>query len=369
MPRPQAPPGRHASRQVPARIGAPRPAPPGPREDRNPPASGTCGPTTADDQQALWAGRFGAAVPADPGPRRSVTVHCPARISLQVSVAAPGPNGHHPVTSVLLAVGLYDQVTAEHAAALDVTVRGEWAAEVPTGRESLAHRAATLLAEHLGRPPRVSLSIVRNIPAAAGLAGGSSDAAGALVACARLWRVHLPPSVLLRLASRLGGDAAFCLRGVAAVGASSGPRLQPVPVGNAFHWVLVPSAIPLRAPDVYRAWDELHPHPPVSPAAPRRGVLNALGGGSAELLAHHLSNDLQAAAISLRPELQEVLLAGTAAGGLGATVCGAGPTCAFLASDTGHAVTIARRLRALGYRALVVAGPAPGPAAPRPSRR
>src|SRR5690606_15884623 len=133
----------------------------------------------------------------------------PAKVNVQLAVGPPRADGFHDLANVFLAVSLYDHVTAAPAGRLRVTCEGPGSGEVPLGPDNLAARAAALLAEHHGREPAVALHIAKDIPVAGGMAGGSADAAGALVACDALWGTRTPREVLLRLCARLGSDVPF----------------------------------------------------------------------------------------------------------------------------------------------------------------
>ncbi len=197
---------------------------------------------------------------------------------------------------------------------------------------------------------------------AAGLAGGSADAAAALVACDSLWGTRLDGRRLAGLAARVGSDVPFALDGGTALGTGRGEQLRPLAVGGTFHWVLAVTEVGLSTPAVYAELDRLRGHRPVRRPGVGRAVLSALTRGDPAALAGALHNDLQEAACSMRPALRETLQAGTRAGALAGVVSGSGPTCAFLARDERHAVEIAARLAGAGVCSTVrrVWGPVHG---------
>src|SRR5579875_724608 len=160
----------------------------------------------------------------------SVRVRVPAKINLHLAVGPLRPDGFHELTTVFAAVDLYDEVTAVPAHGLSLRVFG--APELPTDERNLAWRAAALLAETTGVPADVALTVRKAIPVAGGMAGGSADAAAALVACSHLWGVRADLSAL---AARLGSDAAFPLMGGTAVGTGRGEQLRDVPSAT-LHW-------------------------------------------------------------------------------------------------------------------------------------
>ncbi|MGW0366432.1 4-(cytidine 5'-diphospho)-2-C-methyl-D-erythritol kinase [Streptomyces sp. NPDC002990] len=293
--------------------------------------------------------------------RTGVTVRVPAKVNVRLAVGAARPDGFHDLANVFLAVSLFDEVTVTPADGLTVTCSGPDAEHVPLDRTNLAARAAEILAARAGIEPAVHLHIAKNIPVAGGMAGGSADGAAALLACDALWGLNTPHTELLDMCAVLGSDVPFSLVGGAALGTGRGELLTPVEAG-AFHWVFAVADGGLSTPAVFREFDRLTagtgiPEPEASPA-----LLAALASGDPEALAATLANDLQPAALSLRPRLADTLAAGTAAGALAALVSGSGPTTAFLVRDPRSAAEVAAALDASGTcRATRVASsPAPG---------
>ncbi|MFF1448735.1 4-(cytidine 5'-diphospho)-2-C-methyl-D-erythritol kinase [Streptomyces sp. NPDC058274] len=292
----------------------------------------------------------------------TVTVRVPAKVNVQLAVGAARPDGFHDLANVFLAVGLYDEVTATPADELRITCSGPDAGQVPLDRTNLAARAALALAERYGLAPDVHLHIAKDIPVAGGMAGGSADAAGALVACDALWGTNAPRDELLAICAELGSDVPFSLVGGAALGTGRGERLRPLEVGGSFHWVFAVADGGLSTPAVYGEFDRLTAGLAVPEPVASQELLDALAKGDATALAAAVSNDLQPAALSLFPALTDTLAAGRSAGALAGLVSGSGPTTAFLARDAESAGTVAGALRVSGTcRAVrITEGPAPG---------
>ncbi|MEU2878869.1 4-(cytidine 5'-diphospho)-2-C-methyl-D-erythritol kinase [Streptomyces sp. NPDC007070] len=292
----------------------------------------------------------------------SVTVRVPAKVNVQLAVGAARPDGFHDLANVFLAVGLYDEVTVTEADELRVTCSGPDAAQVPLDRTNLAARAALALAGRYGRDARVHLHIAKDIPVAGGMAGGSADGAGALLACDALWGTGASRDELLDLCAELGSDVPFSLVGGAALGTGRGEKLRELEVGGAFHWVFAVADGGLSTPAVYGEFDRLNEGVAVPEPAASEELLAALAKGDAHALAAALSNDLQPAALSLRPSLADTLAAGRAAGALAALVSGSGPTTAFLTPDATTATEVAEALRTSGTcrTTRVASSPAPG---------
>jgi 4-diphosphocytidyl-2-C-methyl-D-erythritol kinase len=192
------------------------------------------------------------------------------------------------------------------------------------------------------------LHIRKGIPVAGGLAGGSADAAGALIACDALWGTGLGRSELLSLAAHLGSDVPFAVMGGTALGVGRGEHLTPALARGRFEWVFAVAEGGLSTPLVYSECDRLRdgrvlPEPRVSDA-----MMSALRSGDAVALGQAMLNDLQPAACSLRPQLLLTMEVGDDAEALGSLVSGSGPTVAFLARDAEHALDIAVSLSASG---------------------
>ncbi|MGW0421643.1 4-(cytidine 5'-diphospho)-2-C-methyl-D-erythritol kinase [Streptomyces sp. NPDC003015] len=292
----------------------------------------------------------------------SVTVRVPAKVNVQLAVGAARPDGFHDLANVFLAVGLYDEVTVSPAEGLRVTCSGPDAGQVPLDRTNLAARAAIALAERHGLDPAVHLHIAKDIPVAGGMAGGSADGAGALLACDALWGTGASRGELLDICAELGSDVPFSLVGGAALGTGRGEKLRTLDVGGTFSWVFAMAERGLSTPAVFREFDRLTEGLDVPAPVASEHLLAALAEGDPDALAAAVSNDLQPAALSLFPELAGTLAAGSAAGALAGLVSGSGPTTAFLARDSEAAAKIADALRASGTcrTVRVASGPAPG---------
>jgi 4-diphosphocytidyl-2-C-methyl-D-erythritol kinase len=292
----------------------------------------------------------------------SLTVRAPAKINLHLGVGAPRPDGFHPLVTVYQAVGLYDDVTVEPSPGwtLGVSVP-DWidADGVPVTGDNIVDRAARLLAAHHGVEAHAGVSVAKAIPVAGGMAGGSADAAAALVALDRLWGLQTTDDDLLRIAAELGSDVPFALLGGTALGTGRGELVEPVPDPATWWWVVVPSAQGLSTPAVYRRFDELAPDAPDEPAGAGT-LLQALESGDPEVLAGALHNDLEGPALDLRPDLADVLEAGEAAGALRGMLSGSGPTCLFLAEGADHAREVAGALTEDHEVVLVTHGPVAG---------
>ncbi|WP_211301221.1 4-(cytidine 5'-diphospho)-2-C-methyl-D-erythritol kinase [Murinocardiopsis flavida] len=305
----------------------------------------------------------------------TVTVRVPAKVNLQLAVGPPRADGFHGLVNVFHAVSLYDEVTvttdlgaephAQRRPLVTLSVAGdsaEHAARVPLDGSNLAARAAHLVARRSGASHPVRIHLDKAIPVAGGMAGGSADAAAALVACDALWGAGLGRAALMELGAELGSDVCFPLLGATAVGTGRGERLDPLDCRGRFHWVFALADGGLPTGSVFAEYDRIRPDAPDPALDP--ALVRALAEGDARALGAALGNDLEPAALSLRPGLRHTLDAGRGAGALGAIVSGSGPTCAFLAADEGAAEKIAAVVAASGACARTVRahGEVPGAA-------
>ena len=327
----------------------------------------------------------------------TVTVRVPAKLNLQLAVGPPRADGYHDLVTVFHAVSLFDEITARPAERDGVSVSGEGADRVPEDGDNLALRAvAALRAATAADAGGVHVTIAKRIPVAAGLAGGSADAAAAMVACNELWGTGLGQPQLLEIAAQVGSDVAFAVLGGTAVGRGRGERLTPaLAPATSYHWVLAFADGQLSTPAVYAALDRLRTaetggsaaesdrsaakHGAAKHGAAKHGaaakhgsaepaldaaLMSALRSGDAKQLGRALSNDLQPAALSLFPALRKTLAAGLELGALGALVSGSGPTCLFLAASADRALDLAASLSGAGVCRSVAraTGPVPGAA-------
>jgi 4-diphosphocytidyl-2-C-methyl-D-erythritol kinase len=291
----------------------------------------------------------------------AVAVSAPAKINLCLGVGPTRSDGFHSLATVYQAIGLYDRVTVTEADDVTVTVSAEARVpvdEVPLDDTNIAVRAARLLAAHHGVDRGVAIIITKGIPVAGGMAGGSADGAASLLACDRLWGLGTSKGELLELAAELGSDVPFALLGGTAIGSGRGEIVTPLMTRGEYWWVVLESPVGMSTPAVYREFDALHHgrvvHPPEIPDA----LMQALRGHDVAELGASLSNDLQAAALRLRPELEEALEQCRLESAYGAILSGSGPSCLFLCEGRSHAVQVAGGLREQGLGPVSFA---PGP--------
>jgi len=293
---------------------------------------------------------------------RGVIVRVPAKINLQLAVGPIGSDGFHEVTTVFQAISLFDDVTVKFAAensGIAITLSGATSNGVPATDENLAVRAAKLMADKYDLSSDLAIYLKKEIPVAGGMAGGSADAAGVIVAMDALFEIGLSRAEMEGIAAQLGSDVPFGISGGIAIGRGRGDELTPALSRGNYHWVLALAGQGLSTPAVYQECDRLREGLDIARPQVSDSMMQALRAGDAVALGAALSNDLQAAACSLRPALRLVLDVGRDYGALGGIVSGSGPTVAFLVPDEEKSMDLTVALSSSGVVAGVVRASGP----------
>jgi len=283
-----------------------------------------------------------------------VEVLAPAKLNLFLEVLGRRPDGYHEIETVMVAISLCDTLTVRDEPTGEIRLRCSDLA-LPVGADNLVIKAADRLREATGCRRGADIDLVKAIPAQAGLAGGSSDAAATLTALDRLWDLRMPPERLDVLAAEVGSDVPFFHHGPAAVCRGRGERVESVSLSGSYHFVLVCPPVGVSTADVYR-----RVVPPASPgdAGP---VLAALEHGASDELGRCLFNRLQPVAEAVRPELIRVRDALAQLGPLldGSAMSGSGSAYFGLCRDPAAARHAAEMLQplGLGWVRVVTCGP------------
>jgi 4-diphosphocytidyl-2-C-methyl-D-erythritol kinase len=291
-----------------------------------------------------------------------VVATSPGKVNIYFAVGPFLKDGFHEVASCYQALSLREQLQVELTGEFAIKFSGPFAELssqlVPTDQTNLVYRAGAALAELDNKVlvDRVSFLIHKSVPIAGGMAGGSADAAAALVGLNRLFGCNLDPR-LEELAANLGSDVPFSLSGGTAIGLGRGEILTPVASSGVLHWVITPSSLGLSTPEVYRKLDTMRVEEGIdvsrleTPAVPQE-LIDALNAGDPLEVAQFMHNDLERAALALRPELGELLQQGRKSGALKSMVSGSGPSIIHLAKNRIHAQQIASRLSLAGFPSI-----------------
>lgn len=276
-----------------------------------------------------------------------IKVYARAKINLTLDVLGKRPDGYHQVETVMQSIDLHDCLEfAPLEEGVTLTVAG---GEVTSGADNLVYRAALLMRAHAGDKSGISIKLNKNIPVAAGLGGGSADAAATLSALNEIWGIRLPLWDLLLLGEKLGSDVPFCLLGGTALASGRGERLESLPPCPRMGLVLVKPPFGVSTASVYHAYDS-------SPAGKRPGtgaMIKAVKEKNIDGIVQNLANVLETATISMHPEIAGIKERLLEAGALGVLMSGSGPTVLGVTAGLGAARAVADRYRNCGEQVLV----------------
>lgn len=265
----------------------------------------------------------------------AVELKAHAKINLTLDVLYRRPDGYHEIRSVMQALELHDLVSVREASAgLEVACDDPW---VPEAEGNLVARAAAVLREATGCGRGAIIRIEKRIPLAAGLAGGSSDAAAALLGLNQVWNLGLDREALLRIAARVGSDVPFCLLGGTALAEGRGEIVTPLPPAPEIHVVLAKPEVPKSTEAVYSALraSEIRNHPN------SEAMAEALRGADLFAVGELLGNILEGVMIPRFPLIAAIKVEMLRLGAPGALMTGSGPTIYGLARSQDHAREIA----------------------------
>lgn len=271
-----------------------------------------------------------------------ITEFAPAKVNLTLRVGAARPDGYHPVDSIVVFADWGDRLTVEPSDELSLSVEGPAAAHVPEDKDNLVLKAVDALATATGRDAAGRIALIKNIPAGAGIGGGSADAAAALRAFNRLWSLDWPLDMLAGIAAEIGSDVPACVWSRPLRMSGRGERIRLIEGWPEFPALLVNPGISVATGPVFRLFDDskCETGPAFRPPArlDREGVLAALAAAS---------NDLTAPACKTAPVIADILsVLGALPGSEMARMSGSGATCFALFDTQSSRDGAAGRLRA-----------------------
>lgn len=285
------------------------------------------------------------------------------KVNLFFGVGSLKTDGYHDVVSVYQALSLREDVSmSRSAAAPHVAVAGNIRREqldsVPRGDSNLVYKAVRLLESLAGLTPTdVDFEIFKRVPVAGGMAGGSADAAAALLAANEFLNTGFSHQRLLEESVRLGADVPFGIMGGTAIGVGRGEKLEPLELGRELHLVMVANDQGLSTPQVYAELDRQRETDGADPRelgelAKPQAFIDALQSGDLDRIGALIHNDLEPAALALLPELELTLAAAEKYGALRAFVSGSGPTVAALVETADDALALQTALRHANFDAF-----------------
>jgi 4-diphosphocytidyl-2-C-methyl-D-erythritol kinase len=277
--------------------------------------------------------------------KEKLVLAAPAKINLSLEVLGRRADGYHSIRSVLAPITLHDSVSLTPGGRKFVFHGGQG---TPRDETNLAWQAVKVLTRETGARRGLEIRIVKRIPVAAGLGGGSSDAAAVLTAVNDLWDLGLPPARLEKLGLEIGSDVPFFVRGGVALAGGRGEQLEPLPAKGDFELVLVHP--PLK---VSSRWAYENVPPDLARAGGSTSMVKvALASGRAELLAANLANDLEPGVEKAHPVVAEAKRRLKAAGALGVAMSGSGPTVFGVAADAESADRIAAKVEGPKWKVI-----------------
>lgn len=275
-----------------------------------------------------------------------------AKVNLFLKVISARSDGYHEIESVFHSISLYDELEVwtepEGTDSFGCEAVGDTPVQLDEHDNTVMAAARSLQARRSGAG--VGAHLRKRIPSGAGLGGGSADGAAMLHALNDLWDIGLSNEELRAVAADIGSDVPYCVDGGAALVTGRGEKVQAIPAPQPLWLVAGLSHQPLSTADVYRRWDEIG----TSASGHAAPMMLALGGGDVGGVAASMHNDLETAAFSLRPGLQEQREAMVAAGAVGVLMSGSGPTILGLVRDEEHARQVAAEVEVTFDRVEVV---------------
>ena len=273
-----------------------------------------------------------------------------AKINLSLDVLGARPDGYHEILTVMQTLVLHDvlEVDASPGGHIEVACSDPG---VPEGPGNLVYRAAELLGWECGCPGGAKIYIKKNIPVAAGLAGGSSNAAAALRALNSLWELNIKESHIFSIGEKIGSDVPFCLMGKTALAGGRGERLTPLPSFSGVGVVLVKPPFGVSTARVYSLYDSC----PGAPSPDSRWIIRAIESADLKAVAGLLTNALERVTIPMHPEIEEIKRALLSSGAAGSLMSGSGPTVFGLFRDAEEASYVASRLKLPGCQIIATA--------------
>lgn len=317
-----------------------------------------------------------------PNLRREWKARAYAKVNVHLGVGPVRDDGYHELSTVFQSVDIFDEVTltirdqvierGETPIVGPLKITGPTARGVPTDESNLVWKAIDRFMANVPLTyPRLDVEIHKRIPAAGGMAGGSADAAAALKLAQQLYSTYFEldiasEEILHDIAAVLGSDVPFTLMGGTALGKGRGELLTPMLTRGTYHWCFIASHQGLSTPEVFNKLDDMRAanpdDPALQPTLDVTEVAQALVSGKTHRLAQVLRNDLQPAALSLRPDLRKTIQVGKQAGAVAGIVSGSGPTIALLCEDAEQAEEVRTHvtLELPKTRGYVASTPAPG---------
>jgi 4-diphosphocytidyl-2-C-methyl-D-erythritol kinase len=268
-----------------------------------------------------------------------LSLKCPAKINLTLGIRGKRPDGYHELESIMQSISLADVLSlSSQPSGIELSSDNP---KLSVGEDNLICRAARLLNEHLGLNQGAKFSLQKRIPLAAGLAGGSTDAAGALRGLNHLWQLGLSKAELEDLGGRLGSDIPFCLSGGTALARGRGEQLTPLSVKTGWWLVLVRPPIEVSTAEVYRNFSLQR----VKRQPQTEAMIESLSKADLKGIAENMVNVLESVTIRMHPQIGEIKAEMLKRGAIGALMSGSGPSVFGIVEGYAPAIKLAAAFR------------------------
>ncbi|HIZ13742.1 MAG TPA: 4-(cytidine 5'-diphospho)-2-C-methyl-D-erythritol kinase [Candidatus Mediterraneibacter stercorigallinarum] len=263
-----------------------------------------------------------------------------AKINLGLDVLGRRENGYHDVRMVMQSIYLYDEVKLEKTAEPGITTVSNLSF-LPTGDGNIAYKAARLLQEEFQITEGIKITLNKHIPVAAGLAGGSSNAAAVLFGMNRMFRLGLSQKDLMDRGVRLGADVPYCIMRGTVLAEGIGEKLSVLPAMPKCTVLIAKPPVSVSTKVVYEALDakEITEHPDID------GIIEGLKNNSLKQVAACMGNVLEDVTVPMHPVIDQIKQEMKSSGALNAMMSGSGPTVFGLFESRADAREAQRRIR------------------------
>lgn len=244
-----------------------------------------------------------------------------AKINLTLDVVGKRENGYHDLEMIMQTVNLYDTIYIRKTKVPGIRLKANYS-WLPTNEKNIAYRAAQLFFEESGIDGGIAIEITKRIPVAAGLAGGSTDAAATLVGLNKLYETHYSREKLMEMGLKLGADVPFCIARGTMLAEGIGEELTPLTPMPQTYVVLVKPPISVSTAVVYKNLNinQIKKHPET------KVVIEALAEGNVQKIADHMSNVLEEVTIGMHSEIEDIKKDFMKHGAMGTMMSGSGST-------------------------------------------
>lgn len=243
-----------------------------------------------------------------------------AKINLGLDVIRRRADGYHEVRMIMQQIGIYDELSVVKSSTPGIRINTNLS-DLPTDKDNLVYKSAKLMFDEFGIEDGIDITLTKNIPVAAGLAGGSTDAAATFIAINELWGLGLDTDELMKRGVKIGADVPYCILGGTAISEGIGEVLTPISSCPDCHVVIAKPPVGVSTKYVYQNLkiDEIS-HPNID------AIIDGINNGSLKNISDNLGNVLESVTIPLHPVINDIKDMMNGCGAVGSLMSGSGPT-------------------------------------------